>query len=250
MMEQSALALVFKSPQESSSFMFFRICMALCIPTMIGSASMAQTVMLPTIGVFSVNTSVAVPDQGTTYAGGNTRWQNFQRGRSVIQPSLVGNAGVSKSGIATSVTVIDLEELEKAILASAEQKPQSGVVRGAAPPDMLMTPINPNAQRDMQEAARRIMDSTPKPYSPPDYAYVAILSHPNNSELSRELLGDVEFYLEQARVARRISSWEGAQVMYEKAWERLPPYMKQEVIAKLAERKAIRDPNAKKPAKY
>ena len=200
-------------------------------------AARAQTVMLPTVGVFSIDTTVAIPDGGTTFVGGNTHWHNFQRGRSLAQPSLVGATGLSKSGIATSVTILDLDELEQALLDTATTKSQPSVKRGAPPPDIL---VYSSSQSDLIREAERALARNPAPYSPPDYAYLAILSHPNDPTLTRDLLGDIRFYVDQAHSARNQQSWTSAQVMYEQAWEKLPVYMKQEVIAKLAEKKAIK----------
>jgi hypothetical protein len=199
--------------------------------------AMGQTVMLPTVGVFSINTSVAVPDGGTTVLGGNTNWRNFQRGRSIAQPSLVGSTGLTKSGVATSVTILDLNELEQALLDTVSAKPQPGKKRGAPPPDII---VYSSAQSDLIREAEEALARNPAPYSPPDYAYLAILSHPNDPTLTRDLVGDVRFYVDQAHAARNSQSWTSAQVMYEQAWEKLPSYMKQEVIARLAEKNALK----------
>ncbi len=80
-----------------------------------GSQSFGQVVQLPTVQVFSYSGSVAVPDQGTSYLGGNASSASFQRpyGRprstSLSRLNTAGNSSVH-------ARVIDLDELDRQVL--------------------------------------------------------------------------------------------------------------------------------------
>jgi hypothetical protein len=94
----------------------------------------ATTVQLPTFSVFTVQTTVSVPDRGTAYLGGISRGAD---GSTVRGIGPLGSRGIGgtrgASGISASATIIDHSELDRAILAKAAE------ARG--------TPANPQAAK-------------------------------------------------------------------------------------------------------
>jgi hypothetical protein len=93
------------------------------------SAAMAQqplpatTVQLPSYSVFTVRTTVSVPDGGGAYLGGlNSGASNSSR----LGIGPLSNRGLSSSrgasGVSVSATVIDHEEIDRALLMEATAK--------------------------------------------------------------------------------------------------------------------------------
>jgi hypothetical protein len=88
------------------------------------------TVQLPTFQVFSVNTTVSVPDGGGAYLGGINRAADSSVSRGIPFASkipglgpLAGNRGISSTRSAAKMsvnaTIIDHQELDAAVLAQA-----------------------------------------------------------------------------------------------------------------------------------
>lgn len=85
-----------------------------------GDVVSAQVIQLPTFHQFSVGTTVLVPDGGSAYLGGvdYARYGSSRRGPfNRSSSSSVGSAGVS-----VHATIIDHEELDRAVLAEAARK--------------------------------------------------------------------------------------------------------------------------------
>ncbi len=120
---------------------------------LIGTAATAvqgQVVQLPTFNYFTIQTSVLVPDSGRGYLGGVRRgsWGSLSRGVPgfsripVVSPLFGGRAvggGGSTNVTSVRATIIDHDELDKAVLAAAgradrtrrsaaEARPASGQV--------------------------------------------------------------------------------------------------------------------------
>ena len=103
------------------------------------SAQLPATVQLPSFRVFSYSGSVLVPDGGTAYLGGVSRSASFSRSRG-FGPFQNRSAGyvASSSQLTASATIIDLNEIDEAILgqtprqireqAIASRKPSAGEV--------------------------------------------------------------------------------------------------------------------------
>lgn len=102
-----------------------------------GSAAFGQvpaptTVQLPTFHVFTVQTTVSVPDRGGMALGGITRGAD---GRVQLGP--LGNRASSSSrgagGLSASATILDNRELDETVLAAAERvSPGGGTATKAA----------------------------------------------------------------------------------------------------------------------
>ena len=92
----------------------------------------AQVIQLPTYRYFSVGTSVLVPDRGSAYLGGvgHAAYGSSQRGPfNRSHGSSIGSAGIS-----VHATIIDQDEIDRALLAEAAAR------RGASH-DVLGRPV-------------------------------------------------------------------------------------------------------------
>ena len=95
--------------------------MCLSVPAM----SQDVTVQQPVVGTTSVNTSVMVPDRGRVFLGGVSSAQSSRSRFGFWQPgSSVGEARSSKS-ISAGVTIVDLREMDEAILSSVADRPEA-----------------------------------------------------------------------------------------------------------------------------
>lgn len=90
-------------------------------------AAQAQTVQLPTQRQFSVGTTVLVPDRGTISLGSVSRARESSNRRGLFGGGpLTQNRGIgrelSHSGATISATIIDLQELDRQVLAEARRQ--------------------------------------------------------------------------------------------------------------------------------
>jgi hypothetical protein len=96
------------------------------------SPPVPTTVQLPTFHVFTVQTTVSVPDRGGMALGGISRGAD---GRVTLGP--LGNRGTGTSrgasGVSATATIIDNHEIDQAILASGSVPAPSALNRKAAP---------------------------------------------------------------------------------------------------------------------
>jgi len=108
-----------------------------------------QAVQQPIVGTTAVNTSVSVPDRGTTLLGGVS---SAQSGRSQYGPFPSGSSrGFSRQSTSVSATVqiIDLNEMDQALL-------------NASP-----IPADKSAVEPQKPAIRRVADVTSTPGESP-----------------------------------------------------------------------------------
>ena len=112
----------------------------------------AQAIQLPTFRLFSTNSTVLVPDRGSAYLGGVDRasYGSNQRGLSRSIGSSVGSSGVT-----VHATIIDHEEMDRALLAEAARK------RGDTH-DVLGRPIDGRSGHLDQPLTRPPTASTPE----------------------------------------------------------------------------------------
>lgn len=116
------------------------------------------TVQLPTFHQFGVSTTVLVPDRGTTYLGGVNRssraGSQFGLGLSGLRSRGYGSS-ISTGGIFMSATIIDHDEIDRALLAeAARRRGEKFDIFGrpvtdapARVPDYVATPTTPHSQR-------------------------------------------------------------------------------------------------------
>ncbi|EMI57452.1 hypothetical protein [Rhodopirellula sallentina] len=87
---------------------------------MTGETIWGQTVQLPSIRQFSYQGRVLVPDRGTTYLGGNRSYATSSSSRGIpMLPNPPGStlgSQASAGGVSASVTIIDLDEMDRQIL--------------------------------------------------------------------------------------------------------------------------------------
>ncbi|TWT97517.1 hypothetical protein [Neorhodopirellula pilleata] len=93
------------------------ICFALASMT---SKALSQVVQLPSIRQFSYSGGVLVPDQGSTYLGGNRTSATGSRSRGIpgfgpMPQSQFGGIETS-SGVSVSATIIDHQEIDRQLL--------------------------------------------------------------------------------------------------------------------------------------
>jgi hypothetical protein len=85
-----------------------------------------QVVQLPTVGVTSVATTVSVPDRGAAYLGGIGRSSEGSVSRGIGPGRLLGNRAIGSStsagAITAHATIMNLDELDAAVLAEAEHR--------------------------------------------------------------------------------------------------------------------------------
>jgi hypothetical protein len=102
-----------------------------------GTASMASaqvvpqpqvptTVQLPTFSVFTVQTTVSVPDSGGALLGGINRGASgsTSRGLGPLKNRALGSSRVA-SGVSVSASIIDQDEIDRAVLAAAAKRGQA-----------------------------------------------------------------------------------------------------------------------------
>lgn len=109
---------------------WFLAAVGFCLSASIACAQAPTTVQLPTIQVFSVNTTVSVPDGGGALLGGINRAADGSVTRGLPLASkipglgrLAGNRGIgstrSAANMSVHATIIDHQELDAAVLAEA-----------------------------------------------------------------------------------------------------------------------------------
>ncbi len=83
------------------------------------------TVQQPITGVTSVSTSLAVPDRGRAFLGGVSSAQSGRSRFGFGQPGSSIGLSRSSNSMSVGVTIIDLREMDEAILNSVPDRPQS-----------------------------------------------------------------------------------------------------------------------------
>ncbi len=180
----------------------------------------AQVVQLPTTGSFSLSTSVAVPDSGGVYLGGNasSRAGSSSRGMG-LGTSAIGSS-TTGGGVSVHATVIDLDELDRMI------RSQSGAITY----DPKLNPFNPKAPPRVATAPRSQVVT-------PAYEYLATLSgHGNKVELPDP--DAIKYYLTLAHAAQQKGNWASVKLYYMLAWNELPPARREAALAALASARA------------
>jgi len=81
------------------------------------------TVQLPSFSFFTVNTTVSVPDRGGAYFGGVNRGRDgsVARGFGPLQNKAIGGDRLA-SGASVHATIIDHDEIDRALLAAAARR--------------------------------------------------------------------------------------------------------------------------------
>lgn len=116
------------------------------------------TVQQPVIGATSVNTSVAVPDRGRAFLGGVSSAQSGRSRYGFGQPSSSIGLSRSSNSMSVGVTIIDLREMDEAILNSVPDRPQSSspFARHAAAINRSTAESPQQPARETETAAERV----------------------------------------------------------------------------------------------
>jgi len=86
-----------------------------------GTTSAQQVVQQPTIGSLSINSSVLVPDQGSAFLGGTSSAGAGQSQRGGLVTNRAFGNRSAWGGASVSATIIDLQEMDRAILQLADR---------------------------------------------------------------------------------------------------------------------------------
>src|SRR5262245_57718859 len=81
----------------------------------------ATTVQLPTVSVFTVQTTVSVPDRGSASLAGNGSGGDMSVNRAPIRNRALASSRAA-SGVSVSATIHDRDEADRALLAEAAAK--------------------------------------------------------------------------------------------------------------------------------
>jgi hypothetical protein len=195
-----------------------------------GFAHGQAIVQLPTVGNFSINTAVSVPDSGAAYLGSLRSAASAQASRG---PGFVASGSQrAVGGASVKATIIDLDELDRMIRSQSNRNPMDGNLSGI--------PANPNTYP---------MTAKPQPAQKPEYAYLEALTHGSTSSMEKAT-EDAKYYLALARSARQKGHWHAVELYYRLAWESLPAERRQLAMRQLelAQTK-VADEQAKKATK-
>ncbi len=184
---------------------------ALTHTTVLTQQVFAQVVQLPTLGTFSIQTTVSVPDSGSTYAGG----RGYSAGGGSRQGSGRASGGLTlANGTSVHATVIDLNELDKLIRSQSGSKP-----------------FEPDLAQEKSNVKPHSIANSGKTVPPPQYAYLMAMSHSTlDDERSIE---DARYYLSLASEAKRKSQWGSVEFYYQMAWKSLPESRRNTALAAL-----------------
>jgi hypothetical protein len=184
---------------------------ALTHSTVLTQQGLAQVVQLPTLGTFSIQTTVSAPDNGSTYAGG----RGYTASGGARQGLTRASGGLTlANGASVHATVIDLNELDKMIRSQSGSKP-----------------FEPDLAQERSNVKPHSIGNSDKVDPPPQYAYLMAMSHSTlNEERSIE---DVRYYLSLASEAKRKSQWGAVELYYQMAWKSLPESRRNTALAAL-----------------
>lgn len=117
--------------------------LSLLVLSGIPSSAAAQVVQLPTLRQFGIGTTIVVPDRGTAILGGVSRgaWSRTSRGTPLLgtipgigrpfrQDAIGGSVGTSQAAV--TATILDLEELDRAVLEEGQRLRESRAQEKAA----------------------------------------------------------------------------------------------------------------------
>jgi hypothetical protein len=184
------------------------------------------TVQLPSFSFFSVNTTVSVPDSGGAFLGGVNRARDASttRGFGPLANRGLGGDRLA-SGVSVHATIIDHEELDKAVLAAAAAR------GGPADPDVA------KAEHLSRHVGReRIGDTASSPGSPssaPLEGSVAAI-RAKNAAAAEARAGEAAKYFAQAQQAEADGKPAVARIYYQMAARRDDGQLKRAALARLA----------------
>lgn len=190
---------------------------------------MAQVVQLPTVGTFSLQTSVMVPDSGSANLGGS---QRGAVGGNSLGPGSIARGATQTAAVASvHATIIDLNELDLMIRSQSGSKPTV--------PDLVSNRSKPTSY-SLKQNGTTIKNA--------EYEYLAALSHSADTAPDK-MSSDTSYYLSLANNARQQRHWAAVELYYKLAWESLPVARRESVLKTLMEARSKPevDPKNEKP---
>jgi hypothetical protein len=177
----------------------------------------AQVVQLPSVGTFSISTSVAVPDRGNMAVGGlgTASSGRLQRGPGIGPYAAGGTRGGTHASLHT--TVIDLDELDRMIRSQTGKYPST--------PELASTDPNPHVRIPTKPRGR---------IARPEYDYLMALSG-HGQVVQHQDMDAVRYYLTLAEHARLKGNWAAVKLYYEQAWNHLPEKRRVAVLEALSQ---------------
>jgi hypothetical protein len=190
----------------------------------LSSSSWAQIVQIPGMGTFNISTSMAVPDRGTGFMGGNTS------GIGSTAPGAIGRS-TGVAGASVSTTVIDLDELDKMIRSQASSATSEPTLKQFDPSGYSRLPAKPKGRAvpaGYDYLAALSGDSPDKPHVS---GYGSVL-HETDSDATK-------YYLNLANLARQRGHWASVETYYRLAWQSLPQSRRQTALRSLEKSRAM-----------
>lgn len=179
-------------------------------------SAMSQTVQLPTVGTFSLQTSVMAPDSGGVYAGGMRGAAYGSQSRGYGLPNRASGGGTTASGVNVRTTVINLAELDSMIRSQASNIPTAPVLSSD------------------EQHAHRFNGPAKKGAAPqPGYDYLMALSG-HGDQLEEDAIDEARHYLSLAENARQKGHWAAVELYYRLAWQHLPEKRRNAALDALA----------------
>ena len=215
----------------------------LLVLTFAASRCEAQvSVQLPTIERFGVSTTVVVPDRGSVYLGGVNRsslgQNSFGTPLGGATPGF-GNRGYGRAssagGISMSATIIDNNEIDRALLAEAARRRGAAFdIYGRSVADA--PPLSPAVVGTRESHLR-----THRSYLPVDL--------PKNIPTGRNSVGSslAETYLRRGQVAEADGQLQAAKIFYRKVAKHGNVAQQQLADARLTQLEAITKAKASRP---
>jgi len=209
----------------------------------------AQVVQLPTFRNFSYSGGALIPDAGTGYLGGASyhSQSSISRGGPWMSHRSIGSSGVT-GGLSVSVTVIDLDVLDQAILSAN------------VPPKAVQDGRSGTASTADSEAAMarsfisnyRSLSGTEKALDHRDFQR-SLTSRPNrqsNGGMEGQPAlaeSNVRFYLKKGREAENASRIQSARIYYRMAIDALTPEMLERYQSLLSQREQEESEQSNQP---
>lgn len=139
--------------KRGDSFLLGRTVRSLTFSTCIllnAAGAYAQvTVQQPVVRSTSVGTTVSVPDRGRVFLGGVNSADSFRQNYGPIPSGTTRGSGLSGGSMSASVHILDLQEMDEAILNSV--------------PDSAVPPaLRPRTATSTSEPAREVVSSAEK----------------------------------------------------------------------------------------
>jgi hypothetical protein len=193
-------------------------CLAMVCCMMVAEVALAQIVQLPTVGSFSLQTSVSVPDSGSAYMGGFNSGRSGSVSRGPWNTTARGSQQSSASA-SVHATIIDLNELD--LMIRSQTGPKSTLPE-------LVPKVTKSTDYSIKPKGSELKTA--------EYEYLLALSHkevPANTQVNE----DARYYLGLAANARQMAHWNAVELYYKLAWESLPEKRREIALTALADAK-------------